>query len=49
MKNILVFKHMPCRNPGIFRELAAEYGIQFTEIDCYVGDVMPDLNDYNGL
>lgn len=49
MKRILVFKHMACQNPGIFRDYAAEFGVEFDEIDLHAGDQIPDLEGYDGL
>ena len=49
MKKILVLKHMPSQNPGIFREHATSHNIEFDEIDLHAGDLIPDLNSYDGL
>lgn len=49
MKAILVFKHMPSQNPGIFRQLAKEYEVIFNEIDLHAGDPIPDISNYDGL
>lgn len=49
MKRILVFKHMPSQNPGIFRELASDVDIAFHEIDLHAGDAIPKLEGFDGL
>lgn len=46
---ILVFKHMSCQNPGIFRDYASARNIQFEEIDLYEGDSIPDLRNFDAL
>ena len=48
-KNILVFKHMPSQNPGIFRSFAEKQNIRFVEIDLHAGEEIPDLTLYDGL
>lgn len=42
IRTILVLKHMPSQNPGIFRQFAAKRGIRFCEIDLHAGDPLPD-------
>jgi len=37
-KNILVFKHMPSQNPGIFRDFAEKQNVNFVEIDLHAGE-----------
>ena len=49
IKNILVFKHMPSQNPGIFRTFAENQDVKFSEIDLHAGDEIPDLTFYDGL
>jgi GMP synthase-like glutamine amidotransferase len=48
-KNILVFKHMPSQNPGIFRDFAESQDVEFIEIDLHAGDRIPELSDLDGL
>ena len=48
-KNILVFKHMPSQNPGIFRDFAEVQGVEFIEIDLHAGDRIPELSDFDAL
>lgn len=48
-RNILVFKHMPSQNPGIFRDYAEILGIKFTEIDLHANDKIPDITLFDGL
>ena len=42
-KNILVFKHMPSQNPGIFRDFADTQNVIFHEIDLHAGEKIPNL------
>jgi len=49
MKSILVFKHMACQNPGIFRFYSSDHGIEFFEIDLHAGDQIPDIAQFDGL
>ena len=46
---ILVFKHMSCQNPGIFRDYAPDRKVQFEEIDLYRGDSIPDIRNFDAL
>jgi GMP synthase-like glutamine amidotransferase len=48
-KNILVFKHMPSQNPGVFRDFAEAQGVEFVEIDLHAGDRIPELSDFDAL
>ena len=48
-REILVFKHMPSQNPGIFRDFARDHDIHFTEIDLHAGDEIPNLDRFHGL
>lgn len=48
-KNILVFKHMPSQNPGIFRNFSESQGVQFVEIDLHAGDRIPNINNFDAL
>ncbi|MYD76926.1 MAG: type 1 glutamine amidotransferase [Gammaproteobacteria bacterium] len=47
--DILVFQHMPCQNPGIFRQYASGRNIRFDEIDLHAGEPIPDIRRYDGL
>ncbi len=49
MKRILVFKHMSSQNPGTFRDIAADFGVEFHEIDLHAGDIIPKLSEFDGL
>ena len=49
MKQILVLKHMPSQNPGIFRQHAPTRNVFFTEIDLHAGDTIPDLANFDAL
>jgi GMP synthase-like glutamine amidotransferase len=46
---ILVFKHMPSQNPGVFRSFAQQQNVEFTEIDLHAGDAIPNLREFDGL
>ncbi|MCY4219581.1 MAG: type 1 glutamine amidotransferase [Gammaproteobacteria bacterium] len=46
---ILVFKHMSCQNPGIFRDYASQRNIHFEEIDLYHGDLIPNIRNFDAL
>ncbi len=48
-KNLLVFKHMPSQNPGIFRSIGKTHGVTFHEIDLHAGDAIPDIEKFDGL
>lgn len=48
-KKILVFKHMPSQNPGIFYQFAEAQGVEFIEIDLHAGDQIPDLTHFDAL
>jgi GMP synthase-like glutamine amidotransferase len=48
-RKILVFKHMPSQNPGIFRTFAKEHNVSFTEIDLHAGDPIPSIDDFDAL
>ena len=49
LKRILVLKHMPSQNPGIFRELAAARDVAFTEVDLHANEIPPNPADFDGL
>ena len=46
---ILVFKHMPSQNPGVFRDFTSDFGVTFHEIDLHAGDDIPNLENFDGL
>lgn len=46
---ILVFEHMKCQNPGVFRGIARDHGVTFTEVDLHGGDAIPDVSAFDGL
>ncbi|MEM7196318.1 MAG: type 1 glutamine amidotransferase [Pseudomonadota bacterium] len=49
IRTILVFKHMPSQNPGVFREFAVRRDVVFQEIDLHAGDEVPDLDRFDAL
>ena len=49
MKKVLVLKHMASQNPGVFRELVNEQGIELVEIDLHAGDAIPSISSFDGL
>ena len=40
---------MTSQNPGIFREFAADFDVEFHEIDVYAGATLPDPAGFDGL
>lgn len=46
---ILVFQHIAAEHPGIFRDFLAADGIEWDAVELDEGEVIPELNDYDGL
>ena len=46
---LLVFQHIACEHPGIFRSLLAEAGIDWTSVELDAGEPIPPLEDYDAL
>ena len=46
---ILVFKHIECEHPGIFRKFLAEDGIQWDAVELDQGEPIPVFDDYDAL
>jgi GMP synthase-like glutamine amidotransferase len=46
---LLVFQHMACEHPGIFRQFLAEDGIEYDAIELDEGERIPPLEDYGML
>ena len=46
---LLVFQHIACEHPGIFRSLLTEAGIDWTPVELDAGEPIPPLEDYDGL
>ena len=40
---------MSAQNPGIFRDFASGFAVTFHEIDLHGGDVVPNLENFDGL
>lgn len=47
--NILVFQHIDCEHPGIFRNFLREDGIEWTAVHLDHGDAIPKLEDFHAL
>lgn len=47
--SILVFQHIACEHPGIFRDFLAEDAIQWTAVELDQGEPIPDLDAYDAL
>jgi GMP synthase-like glutamine amidotransferase len=46
---LLVFQHIACEHPGIFRKFLAEDGIAWTAVELDAGEAIPVLEDYDML
>ncbi len=46
---ILVFQHIACEHPGIFRKFMHEDGIQWEAVELDEGESIPSLNKYDAL
>ncbi len=46
---ILVFQHIACEHPGIFRQFFAEDGIEWDAVELDEGETIPDLEPYGIL
>ncbi|MGF1625951.1 MAG: type 1 glutamine amidotransferase [Alphaproteobacteria bacterium] len=46
---ILVFQHVACEHPGIFRDFLAEDGVEWQAIELDEGEPIPDLAGYDAL
>lgn len=46
---ILVFQHVACEHPGIFRDFLAEDGIAWDAVELDEGEPIPDLGRYDAL
>ncbi len=45
----LIFQHIACEHPGVFRRFFAKDGIATTAIQLDEGDKIPDLSDFDAL
>ncbi len=48
-KPILVFQHIACEHPGVFRDFLAEDGIAWQPVELDEGEPIPPLEDYAAL
>jgi len=46
---IVVFQHIACEHPGIFRDFLAEDGIRWDAVELDAGEPIPDLGAYDAL
>lgn len=46
---ILVFQHIPCEHPGIFRQFFSEVGIDWQAVELDAGELIPDLQPFDAL
>lgn len=46
---IIVFQHIACEHPGIFRQFMDEDGIQWDPIELDEGEPIPDLAPYDAM
>ncbi|MDJ0982641.1 MAG: type 1 glutamine amidotransferase [Kiloniellales bacterium] len=46
---LLVFQHIACEHPGIFRSFLAEDGIAWDAVELDAGQAIPDLEAYDAL
>ncbi|MCY4049981.1 MAG: type 1 glutamine amidotransferase [Gammaproteobacteria bacterium] len=47
--NILVFQHIKCEHPGIFRKFLNKDGIEWTAVHLNQGDEIPNLEHYQAM
>jgi GMP synthase-like glutamine amidotransferase len=46
---LLVFQHIDCEHPGVFRKFLAEDGVAWTAVELDAGQAIPPLEDYDML
>ena len=46
---VLVFQHIACEHPGIFRDFMAEDGIEWQAVELDEGEPIPDLDAFDVL
>ena len=46
---VLVFKHIACEHPGVFRQFFSESGIAWHAVELDAGEPIPDLSEYDAL
>jgi GMP synthase-like glutamine amidotransferase len=47
--HFVIFQHIACEHPGVFRRFFAKDGIATTAIELDEGDKMPDLSSFDAL
>ena len=45
----LIFQHISCEHPGIFRQFFSESGIDWQAVELDTGDAIPDLDRFDAL
>jgi len=45
----LIFQHISCEHPGIFRQFFSESGIDWQAVELDIGDAIPDLDGFDAL
>ena len=45
----LIFQHIGCEHPGIFRQFFSESGIDWQAVELDTGDAIPDLDGFDAL
>ena len=46
---VLVFQHIACEHPGIFRQFFSESGIDWQAVELDAGDAIPDFDGFDAL
>ena len=46
---LVVFQHLPCEHPGIWRDFLREDGVDVTTVELDVGDAIPSLDGADAL
>ena len=46
---IVVFQHIACEHPGIFRDFLSEDGIEWDAVELDEGEPIPDMDGYDAL
>src|SRR5690349_7332674 len=46
---LLVFQHIECEHPGVFRQFLAEDNVNWHGIELDRGEAIPKLEDYDAL
>lgn len=45
----LVFQHIACEHPGVFRDLMRDAGVAWDAVELDAGEAIPDLDGYDAL